>query len=224
MASASISSPRVILICGYRRHGKDTLYRVTSGQDTQSKFDEYYLNDCLDHEKVFGAKTSTYVRIAFADTLKEDVAEVLGVTVEFLEENKDRPLRHAYTFDYLEPEKQDAPTYRDVLINQSARRKSGNPSYYPQKAFEKFLGVAPEKNVVLVVTDWRFDIEYEYACGAFGEENVSTVRVFNPTIGIPYYDIESEHEMDPHETHAVVQPQGTPLRGLYSVMGYKKTS
>lgn len=215
MSALTTNNVRVILICGYRRHGKDTLFKVISGEDTTSSFDEYYLKDRQDHEAVFGPSTSKYVRVSFADLLKKDVAEVMGISLEFLEENKDRPLRqehkHLYTFDHLNPEIKDIPTYRDVMINHSIRCKSVDMAYYPRHAFDPYLSSLDcdhnDDGTILVVTDWRFVIEYEYACKVFGTDNVSTVRVFNPNVGIPYYDVESEHQLDNHETQVICRPK-----------------
>ena len=216
------SGVRVILVCGYRRHGKDTLYQVLSGTSTL-EFDRYYLEESS--AQLFDSafcQGSSFTRIAFADILKQDVAKELAVSVDFLEENKDHLLRevhkNVYTFDYILPEVEGSPTYRDVLINHSARCKSKDIAYFPRRAFE----YATKLDTVYVVTDWRYTIEYEYACEHFGVENVFTIRVFRPGMIIPYYSIQSEHELDTHDTHAVFQPKDSALRFIYLTTGYRK--
>lgn len=215
---SSSSSPRIILVCGYRRHGKDTLFRVLNKEETSLSFDEYYLKG-VDRAFVFGVSKPTYIRVSFASILKQDVADILGTSVGYIEERKDNILTHLhriiYDFDYVEPEDMHAPTYRDVLINHAARCRSADPAYYPKRTFECLKTL--DDNTTVVVTDWRYNIEYAYACDLIGAENIRTVRVYNPKAGMPAYNVHSEHKLDDFITHALLQPKGTTLRTVYTL-------
>jgi hypothetical protein len=109
---------KIIAISGKKHSGKDTAARVI--MET--------LGDV------------PMVRIAFADALKEEVAKVCGVTVDYIELNKDifRPILQWWGTEW--------------------RRNMFGDNYWIDRLFDK-VDVAPAD--VIVITDVRFKNEYD---------------------------------------------------------------
>jgi hypothetical protein len=100
------------------KHGKDTLYEIIKKLHPQ------------------------VVRVAFADALKEEVAEACGVTVDFINQHKDlfRPMLQWWGTEF--------------------RRQLNGNDYWIRRLEDK-LSVLPEGTVVFV-TDTRFQNEAEF--------------------------------------------------------------
>lgn len=142
----------VILLAGYRRHGKDTFYRHCAGVDEGAR---YIIT--LDFENIV-MPTRPYVRLAFADILKEECARILNMSFDELERDKDEPLRADYAFKSTVP-RCSPPTVRDVLIDEGAYRRSTERGYYARKVCEKLFDTSDS---ITIITDFRFPLEYEY--------------------------------------------------------------
>lgn len=213
--AATHCAPRVILVCGYSRHGKDAYADWLAGYSGYN-FDEYIIEGKT-RDEIFGSRISDYKRIAFATILKEEVAELFGTTVKFIDENKDRALRedHAEKYDFTHQpvvflgSSLHPFTYRDVLIDLAAKHKSKDVMYFARRTFERALKDLP-RTTTLIVTDWRYPDEREYALGLFGDDSVVTVRAVRPQGTVPLLYVQSEHMLDMFSTDVIVQPRDTP--------------
>lgn len=126
----------IILISGYTNSGKDTIGRNLTS----------YHN---------------YHRVAFADALKDEVAEIYGIDRASLDTQEGKET----LFD-------DTRTARDLLISHGKQRRQEDPNYWTKKVVDQIRNY--EK---VVITDWRFPHEYDVICFEFGEETVHTWRV-----------------------------------------------
>ena len=119
-------------LTGKMRSGKDTLFTIVKGI------------------------TPDVVRLAFADSLKEEVAKACGVTVEFINDNKD--------------------TFRPILQwwGTEFRRKLYGESYWLDRLRDK-LDALPENSIVFI-TDARFCNEADLV-RAYGGKVIRTTRL-----------------------------------------------
>jgi len=84
--------PRIILICGYKRTGKDTLYAILSNQVTFSnrfKWRIYKHPNQINRKFQSDNETIYYERIAFADLLKHEASEIYGIPEIISDSDKD---------------------------------------------------------------------------------------------------------------------------------------
>ena len=120
----------IILLSGKQRSGKDTFADVATG-------------------------TFNFTRIAFADSLKMEVAKSYGLTLDSLEELKN-----------------STEEYRSLLISWARCRTLNDKNYFVEKALPLM-----EKKDLIVVTDFRFPKEKEIIVNKFPDAEVITVRV-----------------------------------------------
>jgi len=88
-------------------------------------------------------KPKTVIRMAFADDLKKEVALACGVTVQFIEKNKDvfRPILQWWGTDF--------------------RRKLCGENYWVDKMLAKLVAIDDTVVDLVVITDVRFQNEAE---------------------------------------------------------------
>lgn len=153
----------IIGISGKKQAGKDELCKAL-----------------LKHAAVRG------IRIAFADAVKEEVAKACGVTVTFVNTNKERfrPILQWWGTDF--------------------RRYYAGDNYWVEKAFEKITNAAMLGHKLIVIPDVRFISEADPLLngGAY------LVRVSRP---LQVEDTHiSEIELDAYpDFHSVVLNRGT---------------
>lgn len=111
---------KIIAVSGKKRSGKDTVYKLIS---------EYIGQDYV-------------VRVAFADELKQEIADLLGCTAQHIDENK----------EFFRPFLQWLGTYKRMFVD---------PNYWVARAYRTMLR-APSKTRVIVVTDLRYINEMEH--------------------------------------------------------------
>ena len=101
-------TPRIIGVTGFKRSGKDTFARVLS-------------------------ERAGYVRVAFADALKEEVAAFLGISLEELERDKE--------------------LWRPVLQHRGVSMRQKNPNHWIDRVAYRITTLIPAR---VVITDVRF--------------------------------------------------------------------
>lgn len=178
------SKMRVILVCGYRRTGKDTLYHKLSHPNETQLFNwQVYRpsnssnNLNLDHSPV---------RLAFADILKEEASEKYQIPLVISDADKDiKQFIHYQTGEMV--------SARDIYIEWGAIRRKEDPNYWCKVAFESI-----DNESCVIVTDWRFENEIAYAQSKF--DDVVTIRLYRSDIDEPDITIESEHNLDTYLT------------------------
>jgi hypothetical protein len=165
----------VVLLCGYRGTGKDTLFTEWE----QGRFPwKVYRNPSSEQPGL--TIPLSPVRVAFADPLKQEVAERYGVPINAPKEAK----------LWVSEITGDLVSARDLYIAWGAYRRSQDPDYWCKKGAELVMK-APG---TAVVTDWRFVNEGMYFDKRFPD--LITVRLFRSAVPIPPEDIESEHQLD----------------------------
>jgi hypothetical protein len=164
----------VVLLCGYRGTGKDTLFTEWE----QGRFPWKVYRSRLSEQLGFPIPLAP-VRVAFADPLKQEVAEQYGVPIDAPKEEK-----------LWRNEAGELVSARDLYIAWGAYRRSQDPNYWCKKGAELVMK-APG---TAVVTDWRFVNEGMYFDERFPD--LITVRLFRSAVPIPPEDIESEHQLD----------------------------
>lgn len=214
----------IVLVCGYRGHGKDTFFRYLAGHTDVFKFD-FFATSFGNHSNLLRGTIERFERIALADFLKHEVAEELGVTMDYLDENKAKRLDEdgiVYAFEEVIPEDPEHPTYRDVLIDRAALRRSEDLDHYVKLAYHEITTNERFDGAIAVITDWRYENEYSFFsdCQRIGVGGVTTVRAHNPNGVVPHSTVMSEHQLDGFATNLLVQPQGTHLEERFIQQGY----
>lgn len=182
----------VLLVGGYKGHGKDTFFEFLTGSRRDVQF------EIKSNEMACTLPKVAYTRYAFADALKEQVAKLLNVTVEYIDKYKDAPI--AGTIAYT-PHNSNAviKTIRDVLIDYATHKRKSNPYYFAalvQKQIER------STDSIVVVTDFRFVEEYVYLLTTLSSgRRVFTARVQRVGAPIPGKDEVSEHRLDDFHFH-----------------------
>lgn len=128
-----------------------------------------------------------FVRFAFADALKEDVHQCTGIPMAILHSPymKMEPL--PFPIDGFP----DARTYRDVIIQHAARQRALDNDIYSRKVVEE---IRTKKTERVVISDWRYQREYEVLKEAFPGATIRKVAIRNPAVA--QMDIPSEHDLD----------------------------
>ncbi len=175
----------LVMVCGYKRMGKDTFYHNLTNGTAEAKYDFEYLNeDTKKYLKIlFDGKSFT--RIAFADILKEEVSRILSVDISSL---KDSPINELH-----QKEGWVGSTYRDIMIEVANNNRKIDDLYYVKKVAEVLKDKIDDS--IIVVTDWRFLCELKLG-EMIGISNIITVRVHRDNVNIPPIEDTSEHQLD----------------------------
>lgn len=159
-----------LMICGYRRHGKDHLLKVLNGEEENNVL---FLYKDLNVKRRFLSMSGQWNRRAFADRLKEMSIEYLvdkGIcrTLEDLESHKDdKDIKiggNLYSF-------------RDILLDQGMKVRKEDPDYFTNHVVHS--SISQDK---IALTDWRFPREYELLSQKY---DTITIRVFRSSCPIP---------------------------------------
>ena len=198
---------KVILICGYRRTGKDTLCAILSNNNQSTSLFKWrvYRHPSLLTKYITNKNASTYVRTAFADALKYEASQVYSIPLVISDADKDiKQFKHNEdvvrfqgnsTFFTKQSCKDVLRSARDIYIEWGAFRRSQDIDYWCKAAFNN---VPNDSTTVCVVTDWRYHNEAKYVIDTFSD--VVTVRIYRSDVPEPDADIDSEHNLDDYQT------------------------
>lgn len=171
----------ILMLCGYRRMGKDTFCeRMKHGDISGYTFTS---------DKPFPTNDLPVRRIAFADSLKREVANMLSVTMDELEQRKDDPLDKLYEFKMGKPEANI--TYRHVLIDWAMYIREMEPSHWTNVAVHESYSYEH----LNIVTDHRFPNEYHVLLDLFPDK-VFRAKIHRDGVDIPPLSDISEHSLD----------------------------
>lgn len=195
----------IYLLTGYRRTGKDGLCSILkhglgAGQPFPWEVRALGVDPVVSHLNATLKGCHPVQRIAFADTLKEEVHQQLqdqfppGFDPE---QEKDRAIFNGKTL-------------RQHYIDHGAKRRAEDPDYWVHAAFrgrEKLLA-----NADIVVTDWRFPNEGAVVERIASQHQVPviTIRLFRHEVPIPPNDEPSEHSLDQHDTDLLLLGTNQP--------------
>lgn len=177
----------IILVCGYRRTGKDQLYDILARQSMPERFKwrVYKHPSCIN--ETFDL-SRTHVRIAFADVLKREASEQYKIPAVVSDAEKDiKQFNHYQTGEMV--------SARDIYIEWGSIRRAQDPNYWCKVALNPIRDL---QDITAVITDWRFRNEARYTLNTF--KRVTTVRVYRSDVPEPPADIESEHDLDAYKT------------------------
>lgn len=156
----------LFLVCGYRRTGKDTLVKM---------FDSVIPFNWI----VYGTGDKNFQmvpveQISLAQNLRDEVNEKYDIKYDSNDYD-----------EFKETLVHENKTYRDLLIEHAAYRRSQNIDYWVSK-------VSIESDQNFMISDWRYVNEMLY----LSPHNPITIRLFRSEVPIPSYDIISEHQLD----------------------------
>jgi hypothetical protein len=181
---------KVILICGYRRTGKDTLYQKLTSPDPLGFSWTIYQHPSRT-QKVL-SKDESYVRSAFADALKLEASVEYNIPAIIPDEDKDLK-------QFVHPQTQELVSARDIYIEWGSIRRSQDPDYWCKAVFKSLI---VDEETSIIVTDWRFHNECRYTIETF--ENTITCRIYRSDVPEPDAQIESEHQLDSYTTDVLL--------------------
>jgi len=206
-----------VLICGYLGHGKDFLadrffdlqifdhYSIWSNSPKLSRRVKKFLT------YKFLKKVYSLQRVTFATPLKEDVAAMLSMTVEELNDKKEQllPQDHGYQFQTAKIKKipENELTYRHILIDYGAAKREIDPDYWIKLAAKNCT-----EDHIAVITDYRFPNEANIGkyLGLNPKRQIK-IRVHRVSIPIPPFSLPSEHELDNDiPDFLFLEPNSTP--------------
>jgi hypothetical protein len=126
-------------------------------------------------------KKLDYYRVAFADMLKDYVAEKYGL--------------NRLLCDTVEGKNTKTPlgkTVRELLIEESAEAKKTTLNIFAEQVFRKIIDSGQE---LIVISDWRYPHEYEFITKMLGPTvDHTTIRIVRT--GLPSLSDPSEHALD----------------------------
>jgi len=186
----------LILVCGYRGTGKDTLYKQFINQ---LEFNWIILK----HPKInkrFIIKPSG--QLSFAAKLKQEVLTYLGLPSSFdIEQFKNNTLQtiEQVTGLFINVDIDKTRTLRDYFIDYGETKRLQYPYHWCQQTLEN---INPKDDYM--ITDWRFKAEYDFI-NNLGYP-INTIRVYRHDVHIPPL-ISSEHDLDYFQTDFVLIPR-----------------
>lgn len=219
---------KIVLVCGYRRTGKDTLYSILS----ENNLDRVNTNKTLDLSNLFKwriyrepSKLTTNIKESGSKRGSEgssiaDVNMSSGhIYVSYLRKAFADALKRETSEVYEIPlvisdaekdikqfthyKSKELVSARDIYIEWGRIRRSEDVDYWCKAAF---TNIPEDENITCVVTDWRYRNEVKYVLDAF--ENVVTVRIYRSDVPEPDMNIDSEHDLDKYVTDILLIEDG----------------
>ena len=155
----------IFLLSGYAGSGKDTFADILI--------------------QMFESKGKSYKKYAFADEVKKDISNIYkdSLSSESLltQEGKAKLIETT----------EGVKTARQLLIEHSANMKKVHGDNYWAQIVCSQIDSSID---IHIISDWRYDIEYETIHSYFHSELIITVRINRPYISVS--SDPSEHELD----------------------------
>jgi hypothetical protein len=141
-----------------------------------------------------------FIRHAFADSLKHDVATRTGIPVAtFHSHAKNKPLATQ------QPDYPAAITPRDILIQHAAAMRLTNPDIYAEHVSIRIL---EEKELRHVISDWRYPNEYQHISEVMGA-TTTVLRGRIERANVTPLDNPTEHFLDTEPMDFVIRNDGS---------------
>jgi hypothetical protein len=199
----------ISLICGYLQHGKSTFSKkrlqfhpttdlakieniaggyyqlvfTKKGDVTRESFPESVLTKGRVSTKDF----------AMGHVLKVETHKELGLEIpeELWESLKD-------TMKVRDLETGEYHSLRYYYIEYAKEVCESNPTYFANYIAKQIPSL--KEGIDYSVSDWRKNIECKLFVEKFGQDHVTTIRVFRSGVPIPAKDFPLEHELDLEQT------------------------
>jgi hypothetical protein len=149
-------------------------------------------------------KKYKYIRLAFADILKEMVAQEFDFPLDWTktEAGKQMMLPHG-------------KTVRECLIQrgQEIRQEMCDPGFFARRVSEKIKAFPSNQNVV--IPDWRFPVELETLEEELSDRHIFQIRIQRlnqESSGVE--DEFTEHQLDFWPFEFILQNPGTSIKAL----------
>jgi hypothetical protein len=123
-------------------------------------------------------------RLAFADSLKDMVAEKYGFPRHWCDSVEGKATVIS----------EEGVSVRELLIRDSFEAKKQDINVFARIVFEKILNEFVKGTKIIVISDWRFPHEYHFVTGATAGIEPITVRITRP--GLEPLTDDSEHQLD----------------------------
>lgn len=160
-------------------------------------------------------KKYVFRRLAFADPLKEMVAEEYNIPLAYLHDEERK--RNVCVSVGSEQK-----TLREVLIQrgQEIRQEHGNPGFFADIVGNQILKekeTAGKHSFIIdyVISDWRLPIELETLKEILPASEILTARVQRRELTeSPVKDSQTEHQLDSQPFEVIFENDGVSLREL----------
>ena len=210
----------IFAICGYRRSGKDYLAsQITRGEISGWEVFEGEPRSREKLQNLLHASVPVY-RESFAGPLKKEVATVVGLNLQELEERKEDPLpeslRDALSSQYNLRE-YTPPTYRSILIEHGSNARARNPDHWVEALLATVNEHLKGGSCIVLITDLRFTNELallQKYCKENSQSSLLTARVYRSCVPIPPSNIPSEHDLDTSLTDLLLCPSEDAEKAL----------
>jgi len=183
----------IVLISGYRTHGKDYMYKVLIGENV---LDKKLVKSNINKELYeFIMTNKNYKRVSFADELKKECYYNLGLdkmfnTLEEMESAKDEEIEFMCYSDTVK-----FKSVRELLIYHGQLMRTLNEDYWIRKVAKK-VKENDSNNYFNVITDWRFPSEFHNLSKLLGNKyKLLKIRVNDVNKKIPKNEL-TENSLD----------------------------
>ncbi len=174
----------ILMNCGYKRTGKDTLKDILDGNNVNKyKFFVYGT-----HEKNMVDIRKQYTKLSFAEPLKSEVHRIFNIPFEINDVNKDIKM-------FKLPNEQIVSA-RDLYQIWGEHKKTHDMNHWAKLLKNKI------KDENYYISDWRFINEYVFMKNI--DADIITTRIFRNSVKIPKYENKSEHELDNFTTDFLI--------------------
>jgi hypothetical protein len=182
-------SQKNLLLCGYKRSGKDTFYQILAGTAY------YSLRIYRSPSAPSWSFSGPYYRYAFADSLKEEVASVYHIPCTIPDHEKE-------VKQFIHYQTGKPVSARDIYIEYALYKRGQNNNYWA----EKISDLLTKNEGTSVITDWRFYNEEMVIKNK--HQHVYTARIYRSGVDEPPLSVQSEHELDDAITDYLIVPEG----------------
>lgn len=189
--------PKIILLCAYRRTGKDTLLKLISSDI--KNFDNLF------HWDVYKSPSSTqniplhfpFQHISFAARLKDEASSHYGIPPVIPDDQKDiKQFTHYKTGEIV--------SARDIYIEWAKIKRLEDPDYWCKLSV---TDINNSHDDYIIITDWRYINELSFISNLYSD--ILTIRLYRSDVPMPPLDVESEHNLDNYSTDLLLLKTNT---------------
>jgi len=189
------------MICGYSKSGKDTLCKQLMEEENTIPFNWEVI---ARNPENLSLHATTFYRMAFADSLKKHVGLILNIgsvsevdkvkdgfftgNLDEIDKNVHNIFQNAKNYELAKTFKnKETVTVRDILIHVAEHVRKHDPEFWVESAIKTYTKHCKTVNnenddEIVIVTDWRYENEYDYLFQNPLFDKIVTARVYSPNI------------------------------------------